>query len=399
MPELPLQGVRVLDMGQIYNAPYATLLMALSGAEVIKIEPIGGEHLRARGEVSRSHGVPFAMLNSNKKSLAIDVRTPAGREIVVRLTADVDVFVENFRPGAAERLGLGARAMREKYPRLVYASGSGFGQVSALSDVPAMDLTIQAMSGVMSITGFPDRPPVKAGPAVADFSGGIHLYAAIITALLRQRRTGDGAHLDIAMLDSVIPSMASNIGMLYDEVQLPSPRTANRHGGLAVSPYNVYTTTDGFVAIIVVAERHWVSMCELMGMPELCQDPRFATAAARIDHMDEVDELVESWTRTRTRDEVFEKLRRSGVPSGPVRELSDVLADPSLRARGALQDLQHPIYGDVVVPHSPLRFEGEERVPIEASHALGADTRQVLSASLGMTASEIDQLMADGIIR
>ena len=395
---LPLEGIRVIDLGQIYNAPYATLLMALAGADVIKVEPVVGESLRLRADVARSHGVPFAMLNSNKRSLALDIKSTEGKQILLDLIAGADVLIENFRPGVADRLGFGSQDMLAANPRLVFASGSGFGQDSDMSDVAAMDLTIQAMAGVMDITGFPDREPVKAGPALCDFFGGIHLFGGTMAALVRRERTGLGSVVDVAMLDSVYPSMASNIGMLYGEKVLSSPRTGNRHGGLATSPYNVYPAADGYVAIIVVAEAHWVNLCNCMGVPEMAVDPRMSTPKARVEHMDEVDELVANWTANLKRDEVFAILRQSQVPAAPVRTLDDVVHDPSLHKRGMLVDVDHPHFGEIVVPHSPIRFVGEERLPIEPSPTLGQHSAEILAETLGRTASDVADLMARGVI-
>ena len=230
---------------QIYNGPYATFLMAQAGADVIKVEPKGGEHLRRRGVVGGA-SLPFAMLNANKRSVSLDLKNPQGRDLLIEMVKRADVLVENFAPGVTERLGLGVEAMHKINPRLVYAQSSGYGQEGLYRDYPAMDLTVQAMSGIMDITGFPEREPVKAGPALCDFFAGVHLYGGIVTALLDRERTGRGRTVEVAMLDAVYASLASTLGMSFGQGWTDAGRTGNRHGGLAESPYNVYPTSDGY---------------------------------------------------------------------------------------------------------------------------------------------------------
>ncbi len=223
----PLAGVTVVDLGQIYNGPYATFLMAMAGARVIKVEPVGGENLRRRAAVGGA-AVPFAMLNSNKQFVTLNLKTAAGKDLFLRMVDRADVLVENFSVGAMERLGLGYEDLRVRHPGLVYASGSGYGRSGPMKAYPAMDIAVQAMSGLMSINGFEDRPPVKVGPAVADFMGGVHLYAAITTALFERERTGLGQAVEVSMMESVYASLASNLGLYYASqgVSPPAPATA-----------------------------------------------------------------------------------------------------------------------------------------------------------------------------
>lgn len=392
----PLTGIDVLDLGQIYNAPYATLLMALAGARVIKVEPRLGENLRSRGRVPGA-GAPFAMLNSNKLGITVDLKQPEGRELLETLAGKVDVLVENFRPGVMDRLGLSAETLRGRYPRLIYASGSGYGSTGPYRDYPAMDLTIQAISGAMAVTGFPDRDPVKAGPALGDFLGGIHLYGAIVTALYQRERTGAGATVEVAMLDAVYPSLTSSLGLYFSGSGASPTRTGNRHSGLAESPYNVFPAKDGHVALFCVTDQHWSSLIDVMERPELRTRADLATRAGRVEAIDEVDDIVAAWTRTYQRDEVVRRLLDGGVPAAPVREVSEVVADGHLRSRGMLVDIDHPEHGPMTVPHSPLRV-GSYRADIVASPALGADNRLVLKEWLGLTDCDIDRLIERGVL-
>jgi formyl-CoA transferase len=235
----PLSGITVIDLSHVYNGPYATFLMAMAGANVIKVEPHGGEHLRSRGDMGGA-ALPFAMLNSNKQAVTLNLKTQRGKELLKEMVVRADILVENFAPGVMDRLGIGSATLLQINPRLIYGSSSGYGKTGPYKDYPAMDLVMQAMSGIMSITGYPDQPPVKAGAAVCDFSAGIHLYAAIMTALYQRERTGKGRVVEVAMQDASYASMASNLGMLHARGADAPSRTGNRHGGLGISPYNVW---------------------------------------------------------------------------------------------------------------------------------------------------------------
>ena len=237
MNRLPLEGVTVLDLSQIYNGPYATFMLAQAGADIIKVEPLGGEHLRKRGVVGGA-ALPFAMLNGNKRAVTLNLKSPRGRDLLIEMAKRADILVENFAPGVMERLNLGFDFLRTLNPRLIYAQSSGYGRTGPNRDYPAMDLTVQAMSGVMSITGFPDRPPVKAGPALCDFFAGVHLYGAIATALYEREETGVGRLVEVAMQDAVYASLSSSLGLFAGSGGKAMQRTGNRHGGLAESPYN-----------------------------------------------------------------------------------------------------------------------------------------------------------------
>ena len=392
---LPLDGVTVLDLSQIYNGPYATFLLAMAGARIVKVEPPGGESLRRRGVVGGA-ALPFAMLNGCKESLMLDLKTDAGKDVLRQLAMQADVVVENFAPGVMDRLGLGAAALQAANPRLIYAQSSGFGSSGPYRDYPAMDLTVQAMAGVMSITGFPDRPPVKAGPALCDFFAGVHLYGAIVTALYERERTGVGRQVEVAMLDAVYPSLSSSLGMHFGSGGDVPPRTGNRHGGLAEAPYNVYPASDGYIAIICVGDVHWRSLLTAMGQDDLANDPRFASLKDRVAHIDAIDALVGAWTAPQNKEALFALLQAHRVPCAPVRNLDEVVNDPHMHARGALHWQDHPELGHIVVPHSPLRFAGTEQRPLEPSRPLGADADAVL-AGLGLPPDAIAALHRDGV--
>jgi crotonobetainyl-CoA:carnitine CoA-transferase CaiB-like acyl-CoA transferase len=393
----PLQGVTVVDLGQIYNGPYCTFLMAMAGARIIKIEAKGGENLRRRGVVGGA-ALPFAMLNSNKTFATLDLKAERGKELLRAMVAKADVLVENFAPGAMERLGVGYEALRQINPRLVYGSGSGFGRSGPNKNYPAMDLTVQAMAGIMNVTGFPDRPPVKAGPALCDFFGGVHLYGAIVTALYEREKTGVGRLAEVSMQEAVYASLASNLGLHYSMGNSVPPRTGNRHGGLAESPYNVYPAADGHIAIICVNETHWQSLLKAMQREDLAADLRYASLKSRVEHMDEIDELVSGFTSQFKKQALFDLLMSHRVPCAPVRNLDEVVNDVHMHQRRALEWVEHPMYGRVCLPNSPLRFDGVEPMAIRPSGPLGRDNREVYGDWLGLSDADIDILVREEVI-
>jgi len=393
----PLSGITVIDLSHVYNGPYAAFLMALAGATVIKVEPLTGEHLRSRGDMGGA-ALPFAMLNSNKQAVTLNLKAPRGVALLKEMAARTDILIENFAPGVTDRLGIGPATLQAINPRLIYGSSSGYGKTGPYKDYPAMDLVMQAMSGVMSTTGFPDQPPVKAGAALCDFSAGIHLYGAIMTALYERERTGKGRVVEVSMQDSIYASLASNLGMLHARGDAAPSRTGNRHGGLGISPYNAYRTSDGYVVLNAPGDQHFRAILDVIGRAELKDDPRFATRGARVANMLAVDELLEAWTSQHPKNEVAEKMLAASVPCAPVRELSEVIVDKNMHERGSLQWFDHPELGRVVLPHSPLRFEGLPLMPLEASAPLGKDNRRVFGDWLGHGEQDLDRLIADGVI-
>ena len=397
--ESVFQGVKVLDLGQIYNGPYCGLLLALHGADVIKLEPPGGERLRFRSaEMIESH--EFMMLNSNKKSIVVDLKNGEGREVFRELVANVDVVIENLGPGAMAKLGLDPLDLVREFPRLIYASGKGYGSEGPYAHMPAMDITVQAMSGVISTTGFPDGPPVKAGPAFVDFLGGIHLFGGISAALYHREKTGKGQFVEVSMHDTVYPTLASPLGALYNDPERSLPeRTGNLHSGMAICPYNVYRAKDGWLAIISVAERHFEEVVAAMGQPELAADPRFSDRFARVRHMAELDSLIEEWTGDRGRAELLQVLGARGVPCAPVLSIREVADDPHLRARGMIREVQHPAKGTVRVPASPIRFGASPLGEVRAAPALAEDTDRVLRDVLHKSPEERSRLRNKGAVQ
>jgi formyl-CoA transferase len=396
-PGYPLTGVTVIDLSHVYNGPYATFLMAMAGAEVIKVEPHQGEHLRSRGDMGGA-ALPFAMLNSNKKAVTLNLKTEKGRNLLREMAARADILVENFAPGVMDRLGVGAAALHQINPRLIYGSSSGYGKDGPYRDYPAMDLVMQAMCGVINSTGFPDQQPVKSGAALCDFMAGIHLYAAIMTALYERSRTGKGRVVEVSMQDATYASLASNYGMVHARGAEAPARTGNRHGGLGIAPYNAYATSDGYVVLNCPGDHHFRAVLDVISRPELKEDPRFLTRAARVANFAAVDELIEGWTKSLPRNEVARRMLEAKVPCAPVRDLVEVMHDENMHARGSLQWIAHPELGRVVLPHSPLVFEGTKRRRIEPSVPLGASNEAVFGKWLGHSKKELAAYKAEGVI-
>src|SRR5882757_5231337 len=357
----PLDGMLVLDLGQIYNGPYCGLQLGFMGARVLKIEPPEGDVVRRRKREVEPW--PLVMLNSNKESVVLDLKQARGKELFLELVAKADVLIENFAVGVMDRLGIGWDVLHKINPRLVYGGSSGFGLDGPYRDLAAMDVTVQAMSGITNATGQPDGPPTKAGAAVCDFLAGIHLCAGILGALVQRERTGQGQRVEVAMHEAGTIALASALGAVMDGDTGVPDRTGNRHPALAMAPYNTYAST-----------------------------------VARAKNMAEIDDIVGAWTITRTKDEVVRLLNQAHVPCAPVKTAREVAYDPHLEARGFWVDIEHPRRGRTRVPISPIRLHAGGKPEIKTpAPTLGQHTEAVLAELLGLKAEELAKLRADRV--
>ncbi|MEQ8859949.1 MAG: CoA transferase [Pseudomonadales bacterium] len=408
MSQLPLDGVTVLDFGQVYNGPYCGFLLAQAGARVIKVESPLGETLRGRAggragsraggrDESTAASYPFALLNSGKACVTLNIKSPAGQRLLKRLAREVDVVLENFSPGTMARYGVGSEALLAENQRLVYAASTGFGGSGPYRDYLGMDITLQAVTGVMSITGEDGTPPTKAGPALADFMGGVHLFGAIVAALYRRSVDGSGCVIDISMQDCLFPALSTALGAYFLAGHQP-PRTGNRHAAMSAAPYNVYRAADGHVAIICIREGHWRNLVAAMGRPELLEREAFADMASRARNMDALDAEVERWTASLPKAEVFRIAQAHDVICAPVKSLEEVVNDPQLHARGTLEWVDHPSLGRIALCHSPLRFDGRELPPLSEVPYLGADNRNVYCGLFGLSDAELKALADEDAI-
>jgi CoA:oxalate CoA-transferase len=392
---LPLEGLRVVEVAQIYAGPYCGLQLVHFGAEVIKIEPPGeGEFLRMRPPHARGANAGFLMLNPGKKSVTLNLKTRRGRELLLRLLSSADVLVENYAAGVLERLGFSYDDLATRFPRLIYASCKGYGADSRWANLGAMDFTVQAASGIIDMTGYADRPGVRATAALIDTSAGMHLAAGIMAALIERGRSGRGRKVEVAMLDVCVPAVNGMIASALDGN--PLPRLANRHP--SACPSNTFAAADGGILIYCLTEDHWRRFARLMDRADLLAEPRYRDHHRRYQIIDEVDQLVGAWVAPRKRDELVDLLIEHGIPCAPVRTITEFADDEELRTRGLLRVGEFAGHGEVNVLGSAIKLSGEgghdgkPRVP-----ALGEDTDDILMG-LGVEREELAQLRRDGVI-
>jgi len=390
---LPLTGVRVLDLGHVFQGPYATFLMAMAGADIIKIEPPRGDMMRKR---ARDGDYPFRALNGCKRSIVLNLKTARGRELLLELSRTADVLVENFAPPVMPRLGLGPDAFLQVNPRLIYASASGFGRTGPYADKLALDLTIQAMSGLMSTTGEKGGRPLKAGVPVADFMSGAHLYGAIVTALYEREHTGRGRAIEVSMMESLFAPLLPAAGHAYTSNAVPQ-RSGNRHVADSYVPFDTFEASDGWVAIVCATDDHWAHLTEAMDRPDLRENASLRHLQGRIAQIDAVTAAVADWTSTRTRKAVSALCDRYHVPAAPLRDVLEVLADPHLHARGFLTD-QLTDAGPMALPNSPMRYEGSALRPLTSPPSLDEHTDEVLAELCGLDQTELAALRRAGVI-
>lgn len=390
---LPLTGVRVLDLGHVFAGPYAAFLMAMAGADVIKVEPPTGDMSRRRGS---DGDYPFRALNGCKRGIVLNLKTDRGRELLLSLAEKADVLVENFAPSVMPRLGLAPEVLLERNPRLIYASSTGFGRSGPYSQDRALDLTIQAMSGIMSTTGEPDGPPLKAGVPIADFNAGAHLYGGILSALVQRSRTGRGRIVEVSMLESLFATLLPSAGHSYVTNQ-PPERRGNRHVADSYVPFDVFHTSDGWVAIVCATDDHWERLTKAMDRPDLHDDVELRSLHGRIARIEEVTDAIAAWAAPRTRAEVAAACQQAQVVAAPLRDVVEVLDDPHLRARGFLS----PLAGasdDVAFPNSPIRYDGSALRPLTRAPELGEHTNEVLAELCGLDAEAIAELRLGGVV-
>ncbi len=390
-----LEGTRVLDVSRVLTGPYCTLMLADLGAEVIKIEmPEKGDDTRAWGPpFLGGESAYFLSVNRNKKSVTVNLKAPEGREVVLKLAAQSDVFLENFAPGVAQRLGLGYEDVRAVNPRMVYCSISGFGQDGPYRDVPAYDIILQGMGGLQGITGEPGQAPVRIGVAVADIAGGMFAAYAIVAALFRREKTGAGERIDVSLLETQLAWLTYMSGYYFATGEDPE-RAGSRHP--TIVPYQAFSTTDGFLNVAAGNDEIFRRLCEAIGRPELATDPRFATNPKRVENRLELEPLLERILAARTTSEWMGILTRHTVPAGPVYRLSEIVRDPQVAARKMVLSLRHPTAGTIRQFAPPFRAT-ENRGPHVPPPLLGQHTEEVLR-NLGYSAERVSELRRAKVI-
>ena len=391
---MALEGIRVVDQTQVMAGPFCSMLLADMGAEVIKVEPPGGEHMR-HGELEIAPGVAasFLAVNRNKRSVTLDLKQPEGVAILKELAATADVLVENYRPGVAARLGIDYEALRAVNPRLVYCSISGFGQTGPYASRGGFDLVAQGMSGIMSATGAEDGPPVKVGVPVTDLGAGLFAVLGILCALRARRVTGRGQMVDTSLFEAGLALSAWEATEYWYTGQTPRPLgTAHRLN----APYQAFRASDGYFTVGASNERLWPRFAALLGLGHLVDDPRFHDPAERLRNRAALERLVEAVTATKPRAHWLERCEQAGIPAGPIYTIPEALADPHALARGMVQTVEHPEVGPVKLLGNPVKLSRSPATLRSAAPRLGADNEAILR-ELGRDDAAVAALRARGV--
>ena len=391
-----LEGIKVLDLSRALAGPYCTMMLADMGAEVIKLEMPG------RGDDSRSWGPPFVegesayfmSINRNKKSITLNMKSDKSTEIVHKLIKQSDVLVENFRPGAMERLGLGYEQVKAMNPRIIYCSISGFGQDGPYSMLPGFDQVLQGMGGLMSITGELGGPPIKVGVAIADISGGMFASNGILVALYKREKTGKGQMVDVSLLDSQVAWLTYRAGAYFASGEVPQPMGS---GHPVIVPYQAFKAKDVFINIAVGNDQLWERFCKAVSLENVMNDPKFATNAKRVENREEIVKIISDLIVTKDGEEWLKILTDAGIPCGPIYTVDKIFADPQVLHREMVKELDHPKAGKVKVTGIPIKLSDTPGEVETAPPVLGQHTQEVLT-ELGYNDKDLEKLKQEKVI-
>ena len=392
---LPLHGIRVLDLSRVLAGPYCCMLLSMLGAEVIKVEDLNGDESRTWPPLGEGMSGSFLGLNLNKQGIAVNLKSPEGVKLIKELAAKSDVVVENFKTGTMERFGLDYETLRTLNPSLIYTSISAFGRTGAKASDPGYEALVQAYSGVMSMTGFPDGEPVRCGVSFLDMSTGISSALATVSALYRRERTGQGCKAEASLLQTAMGLMSHQVSNYFQHDTVPQ-RIGTGHP--SVVPYQSFPTADGNMFIAAANQNLWERLARSLGMEALIADERFKDNPTRVVHREELVPLLTEVLKTRTSAEWLGPLQEAGVPCAPVNSLQQVIEDGQIAAIGALAELEDPHMGKLRCANLPFFLDGEKGRVTHRAPRLGEHTRTVLSG-LGYEEAEIDNLLQQGAIQ
>jgi formyl-CoA transferase len=389
-----LSGLRVLDLTQVMAGPFSTMLLADLGADVVKVEPPGGDSTRQMPGAVGTDTPAFNAVNRGKRSIVVNLKTPQGRDIVTRVALASDILVENYRPGVMDSLGLGYDALSSNNPRLIYASVSGYGQTGPSRQKGGFDLIAQGVSGIMSVTGNPGGPPVKAGIPLTDLGAGLFAVVGILAALEHRHRTGVGQRIDTSLVDSGVALSVWEATEYFSGAGVPAALgSAHRMN----APYQAVRCADGYITLGGANERLFRKICDVLGHPEWTTDPEFADNASRVRHREALADRIEEITSSRPRDHWLALFEANDIPCGPINDYSQVFADAHVRARDMVVDVEHPTLGRIRSLGSPIKMSATPPDVRRCAPLLGEHTDLVLG-ELGLSAVEISALRAAAVV-
>jgi len=393
----PLSGIKVLDFSRILSGPYASMVLADLGAEVIKVEPIEkGDETRNFPPFQGPLSHYYIALNRSKKSISLDLKSEEGCDIASKLSAQSDILLENFRPGVMDRLGLGYETLKADNPGLIYCSITGFGKDSPHGNKPAFDIVAQALSGVMSVNREPDQAPNKLGLPLGDIAGSIFSLFGVLAVLHERNQTGQGRHVEIAMLDSLIALQGYLSQIYFVSGKSPEP-VGTRHPSIV--PYGSFPTSDGYVIVACLTERFWHNFARCLDMEALIEDPRFAQYEQRLANRDQLEPLIFERMQQDSTEYWLDRLSTFDVPNAPILSIGDALEQDHVVQQGLIETVTHPVAGEMRVVRGPIQFDGKGAVKSSAPALLGEHTSEVLTEMLGYSDAQIEELVSKGCIR
>lgn len=389
-----LAGLKVLDLTHAYNGPFCSTLLADNGADVIKIEPVDGDQCRTWGPMDEKSGESgfFAFLNRNKKGCTLNLKNEKALNIFYELVKEADVVVENYRVGVTKKLKVDYETLKKINPSIIYASGSGFGQYGPLSNRPCYDIVAQSMGGMVNLTGYPDAPPVKVGPSIGDNVTGIYLCTGLLMALYHREKTGEGQQVDVSMADTIFTLLENSIVKTTMHGEIPQ-----RQGNIdpSIAPFDIFPVTDGYIALGVGNDKLFRIFCEVIGRPELADDPLYLTNDLRCQNYEKgLRQIIADWSSTRTKKELEDVFDQAGIPCGPVLDMKEAIDHPHFQAREMMVHIDHPTIGDMYIQGCPIKLSATPGGVDTPAPLLGQHNQEVFGYSL----EELKDLHAEGVL-